>query len=409
MKLKNKYDIVIVGAGLAGLNCAFNLEKNNIDYLLIEKSENVGGRLGSRLLNDFIIDEGFQVLLDSYEELDKTLDKKELEPRYFKQGALLRIEDNLVTFQSPISSIKAFISFIFESKISLNDKLQLASLSFYVLLNDSNTLLNTNELSSAEYIQKKFSKSLINSFFRPFLGGVFLDYELKTRTGFMFYIFKKFMFGKTFVPKDGMNTLPKKIAAKIPNEKLVLKTAVSKIGINSIFLENGEEIQANTIVIASNPGALNALGINEPKVVFNNSFTYYFTTEAKIPENLSKTLILNSKENEILRHFCVISTVSEAYAPNSKNLISVSIQNQDENELSTIEKIKTELNFWLEGEIKFLHKIEIPESLSLFENYSELDYKIKENVYRCGDYMRFPSTNAALKTGRELAELLLST
>ena len=56
-------DVVIVGAGLAGLVAARVLEQNGIAPLLLEASDGVGGRVRSDIVDGFILDRGFQVLL----------------------------------------------------------------------------------------------------------------------------------------------------------------------------------------------------------------------------------------------------------------------------------------------------------------------------------------------------------
>ena len=44
---------VIVGAGIAGMYAAYNLKKNNIPLIVLEKSkkQNIGGRMGSPLFH----------------------------------------------------------------------------------------------------------------------------------------------------------------------------------------------------------------------------------------------------------------------------------------------------------------------------------------------------------------------
>lgn len=38
-----KYDVVIVGAGVAGLACARVLEQKNLSYTILEASNQIGG------------------------------------------------------------------------------------------------------------------------------------------------------------------------------------------------------------------------------------------------------------------------------------------------------------------------------------------------------------------------------
>ena len=39
----NKYDVIIVGAGVAGLRCAIELEKKALNVLMLDASDRVGG------------------------------------------------------------------------------------------------------------------------------------------------------------------------------------------------------------------------------------------------------------------------------------------------------------------------------------------------------------------------------
>ena len=60
--------VVIVGAGLSGLACAKHLTEAGMDVLVLERGERVGGRVRTDRIDGFLLDRGFQVLLDSYEE-----------------------------------------------------------------------------------------------------------------------------------------------------------------------------------------------------------------------------------------------------------------------------------------------------------------------------------------------------
>ena len=72
--------IGIIGAGLAGLTCAWYLKKNNIQHIsLFESSNEAGGKLHTIRMNGFLLDRGFQVLLPAYPETKRVLDYKKLE------------------------------------------------------------------------------------------------------------------------------------------------------------------------------------------------------------------------------------------------------------------------------------------------------------------------------------------
>ena len=57
----HKVDVVIIGAGLAGLACARKLQSAGIEVVVLESSEKPGGRIQSDKVDGFILDHGFQI------------------------------------------------------------------------------------------------------------------------------------------------------------------------------------------------------------------------------------------------------------------------------------------------------------------------------------------------------------
>ena len=56
-------EVLIVGAGLAGLNAAIHLEAAGVEVTVIESSDRAGGRVASDVIDGFICDRGFQLIL----------------------------------------------------------------------------------------------------------------------------------------------------------------------------------------------------------------------------------------------------------------------------------------------------------------------------------------------------------
>src|SRR3954468_4168257 len=83
-------DVVIVGAGLAGLACALELQGRGIHFLLIDAADRVGGRVRTDLVDGYLLDRGFQVLLTAYPEAKYFLDFPALNLRNFEPGAMVR-------------------------------------------------------------------------------------------------------------------------------------------------------------------------------------------------------------------------------------------------------------------------------------------------------------------------------
>ena len=57
--LPSSCDVVVVGAGLAGLSAATRLSDAGLDVVVLEASDGVGGRMHTDRVDGFLLDRGF--------------------------------------------------------------------------------------------------------------------------------------------------------------------------------------------------------------------------------------------------------------------------------------------------------------------------------------------------------------
>ena len=82
-----KQDVIIVGAGLAGLAAAVHLHRQGRKVLLLEASERAGGSIKTDSHEGFLLDRGFQVLLTAYPETQALLNYTDLKLKKMLPGA----------------------------------------------------------------------------------------------------------------------------------------------------------------------------------------------------------------------------------------------------------------------------------------------------------------------------------
>lgn len=94
-------DVLIIGAGPAGLTLANLLNKKNISHLIIEKSRGVGGRVATRRINNIKFDHGAPYL-ENHKELLVLINEAGF-PKVNHYDSELFFEDGMTSFFKKLS------------------------------------------------------------------------------------------------------------------------------------------------------------------------------------------------------------------------------------------------------------------------------------------------------------------
>ncbi|HEX2361843.1 MAG TPA: FAD-dependent oxidoreductase, partial [Jiangellaceae bacterium] len=94
-------DVVVVGAGLAGLTAADRLTRAGLEVVVVDSSDGVGGRVRTDRVDGFLLDRGFQVLNTGYPAARRILDLDALDLQKFSRAVLLYVEGRRVRIGDP--------------------------------------------------------------------------------------------------------------------------------------------------------------------------------------------------------------------------------------------------------------------------------------------------------------------
>ena len=222
-------EVIVIGAGLAGLCCAHRLKQCGIEPLVLEGSDAVGGRVRTDVVDGFRLDRGFQILLSAYPEARTLLDYDQLDLRPFYPGAVVRVEGEFRRladpWRRPWDALRTLVSPIG----TLADKLRLARLRAQVTHRDLPSLLAGPDSSSLTFLRTfGFSEAMIDHFFRPFFGGVFLETHLMTSSRMLQFVFRMFADGDAVLPAEGMAAVPAQLATSLSQTQLRIQAKSSR-------------------------------------------------------------------------------------------------------------------------------------------------------------------------------------
>ncbi len=411
---KNEYDVIIIGAGLAGLSAAKKFLNEGIDFLLIDASSSVGGRMKTDYIKEYQLDRGFQVLLTSYPEAQNALDYSALKLKSFDPGAIVQYGYKTYKlsdpFRKPITAVRNFRN----PFTAMSDMVKIIALRNRHRRFSVKELFNEKEQATIDYLKEwNFTDKFIQSFLKPFLGGVFLDSELKVSSRFMEFVFKMFSQGYASLPEKGIQEIPNQLAKQIPKEKIKLNTKVINIEPNNVMLADGSSIKTKAIVIATNSVDANKIYPCNNKIETQTVKCIYFSTE-KAPFKTA-SLYLNGNVSGLVNNVCIPSNVHRAYAPKNKHLISVSVIKPTQlSDLELVMAVRSELKVWFGADVEdwlHLRTYNIENALPKFETISYPEVKdikpIGNKIFKCGDYTHDPSINGAMRSGRLIAEAVI--
>ncbi len=410
--LPKETEVLVVGAGLAGLSCAKILDEAGLDVHVVEASDGIGGRVRTDETDGFLLDRGFQVILTAYEELSIQLDLVKLDLRPFRPGSLVWTGKELVRLSDPWREPAAALSSLRAPVGSLKDKLIVANLRRDLLSRPPQAAFEGPDRSTREELEALgLSDEIIDGFFQPFLGGVFLERALNTSAHLFRYYFRCFSAGNAALPAQGMERLP--LALAEPLKGLITTEApVARVSRTEAKLRDGRLIGAGQVVLATD-GVSAAKLLGEDPVSYKATVTSYFAAP-EAPTNLP-ILILDGEGTGPANHVAVVSNVAPLYAPAGSHLISVSgVDDAAEDPEGFRMEAPKQLRRWFGSTVdgwNHLRTYRIPEALprhpaGSLPRRGERPPRT-DGIVVAGDYTEFGAIQGAMLSGRRAAEEVL--
>lgn len=405
-------DVLVIGAGLAGLTCARHLHRSGIACKVIEAADGVGGRVRTDVVGGYRLDRGFQVLLTAYPELQREADYAALNLGTFHSGAEVRGDDGRFhrvadPLRHPADGLRTLAAPVG----TLADKLRVLRLWASVRAASPEALLQRDEFTTEEALRYRwnFSDRMIEPFFRPLFGGILLDRQLRASSRMFEFVFKMFAEGYAALPATGMEALPQQLAAALPDPMIRLNTRVGSVKGRTVVLSDGEHLEAeHAVVVATEaPEANRLVGGIQPTMARQNTTLYYSAASAP---NEAPILVLNGTGAGPINTVAPLSNVAPSYAPPGRALLSVSVVGMPPESDAVLERaVRRQLRDWYGSRVEawehlrtYRIRYALPEQAPPYFT-PDRRLRLHDGLYACGDHRRTASLNGAVASGREVA------
>jgi len=403
-------DVVVVGAGLAGLSAARHLHAAGLDVLVVERSDGVGGRVRTDVRDGFRLDRGFQLFNPAYPEPPRLLDLEALDLRMFARGALVfragrrhRLADPRTEPLSLARSAAAPVG-------SLRAKASLGALALRDGYAPVSALIRDDTTARASLTRWGVTGDLADHVVGRFLAGVFLEPELATSSRFLHLVLRTFVRGTPCVPATGMGRIPEQLAAGLGVERVRLETPVIGVDGDTVRLAGGACVRSRLgVVVATDAVAARAL-LPELSVPASNGVTTFYHATSDSP--VSEPILLLDGEEELILNSVVLTAAAPDYAPPGLHLVSTSVLGTGHG-VELEPHLRSRLATLYGADTRawdHLASYEIPAALPQMLPPFELrrSVRLARGRYVCGDHRDTSSIQGAMVSGRRAARALLA-
>ncbi|MFJ2743887.1 NAD(P)/FAD-dependent oxidoreductase [Streptomyces sp. NPDC087440] len=439
-------DVVIVGAGVAGLCAAHQLIQAGVTVSVLEAAPYVGGRMSTERIDGFRLDRIGQVLSSAYPELLRTPGLEGLALRPFAPGVLVHSEGRhyragevagvrgakaragvrgargALTAARALASAPRNGTAVGQSPGTPSsgspatrplggalDQARLNAALTRFAAAPVEKLLARPELPALDAL---FSRGLpsrtVEGFLRPLLSALLCDPHLTTSSRCADLALRGFARGRLCLPEGGADTLPQLLAAALPPGTIRTGVHVTGASISSVTTKEDGELGCRSLLLATGARAAAELlpGLRVPDF---HPVTVLHHTTATAPATGS-ALVLEADRSGPVSHTAVVSAVDPTRAPDGRVLISSTVLGNPPPDLdhgvrSHLSRLYgTPTDDW---ELLAVHHD--PDAVPAMPAPHDVRRPVRllSGLYVCGDHRETSTVQGALHSGRRAAEEIL--
>ncbi|MCX5523615.1 FAD-dependent oxidoreductase [Streptomyces bobili] len=347
-------DVVIVGAGVAGLSAAHRLTSAGVTTTVLEAAPCVGGRMATEKVDGFRLDRIGQLLSTAYPELALTPGLDALTLRPFTPGVLLHSDGRhhragaqagAGGARSALHAVRALAgaprsgvpprprtgSPTAPPRVragaplgSAMDQARLGAALARLAATPAERLLRRPEAPAAAALAARgLPARTIDGFLRPLLAALLCDPDLTTSSRCADLALRAFAAGRLCLPEGGADVLPELLARTLPPGTVHTGVRATAVSTTSVTTAEHGEFRCRAVLVATDARTAAELlpGLRVPD--FHPVTVVHHTTDE--PPTTGASLLLDADRGGPVAHTTVTSQVDPSRAPAGRALISSTV------------------------------------------------------------------------------------
>jgi phytoene dehydrogenase-like protein len=406
-------DVVIVGAGLAGLTCARGLHRRGYEVRVLEAADRVGGRVTSERVDGFTLDRGFQVINPAYPALRDLVDVDALRLQPFLPGVAVRRDDGLSVLADPRRAPRRLPATLRSGYLR---PVELAALARWAApaLGPVRRLVEGDDATLAESLTAAGVDGRIRrEVLEPFLAGVLGDRAGETSAAFVRLVLRSDVLGTPGLPMGGAVALPEQLAAGLPHVTTGVRVdEVAAVPGGHVVRAAGTEVRARAVVVAADPvTAASLTGLPTPAM--RGLSTTWWSTDVLV--HPTSAVVVDGRRRGPVVNAAVVSRAAPSYAPAGTHLVEATCLLPPDGEAPDPEVVRrqageilgADARGWTElGRHDLRHAL--PALPPPLRDRVRQEVDLGDGRYVCGDHRDTPSQQGALVSGRRTARAVAS-
>lgn len=320
------HDVIVIGAGLAGLRCAGLLAAGGLDVIVLEAADAVGGRQRTDIVDGFRLDRGFQVLNPAYPALRRSVDLDVLALGSFPVGVRVRTRDGMAELRHPLRHPLSIGTSLRSGLVNRRDAVALARWAAPALVRPLSRLARNDVTLREGWDAVGLRGPLRTAVLEPFLAGVLAERRGETSNAFARLLVRYFALGRPGLPAQGIAAVPEQLAAhaRAAGGDIRLGAGAERMSASGdgirVELTDGDSVSAARVVVAVGPG--DVAGLTALPVPATNGLQTWWFAAAEPPTRSALLTVDGRGDRGPVVNTVVMTHTVPSYAPAGRHLVA---------------------------------------------------------------------------------------